>query len=1498
MEDADQVPAVALRKNSAGGGVADKLGNKYELAWAVYHALRCIQDERRSITLEDLDPDLAHGSEFTLVDEHGIVAITQVKRQHSVNDRWTTAALHSRGIFKVAARHVAAGREYHFASMTPCGSLRVLSEWARASSSVQQFMRRQLTKQLSPVFDEVADPAVLGSAEDAWRVLRGMWFELGDEQQLVKTNAMLAETMLEGASESLLPIAVGAVLLDNLRLRLTRRELLEGLARHGISARHATATRTAHEEVQATTKGWRGTVERELLSPPIPRSESADLVKLMNSTRVALVVGAGGGGKSSVLYQAADSFESDGAEILAFRLDRRGAFNSTVELGAQLGLNSSPVASLRLAADGRDAFLIIDQLDAVSLASGRLSERYDVIADLIHEALSVEGVRVVLACRLFDVENDHRIRKLDARADVQRVTVQPLPNEAVIGAVDAMGLDATALTPPQRELLRSPLNLVLLESVASQPGALNFTSRGSLFEAFWERKRQTIHNHRPEVRFNDVLARIANAASDQQALSVAIEILDPDDYISDAQVLASEQVLAIDGDRVSFFHETFFDYTFARQWLSRKESLVEFLCAQEQELFRRAQVRQILELLRERDPDRFRNEVEAVLTAPSIRFHLKETAVMVFANVRTPTDDDLDLTLRVAETDPTLSRRLWQQITRPTWFHVVSDRGFIGDWIDGADPILRERGIEWLSNAGPDNSETVAHLLSKRRDDPEYRQWLQLVTRRADLHLNRPLFDLMLEAIRSGEIDLLDRNLWFSFHGLAEYEPRWAIEVLAACFIDNPSALALGEDQKVTILGLREYSLTQLIQGASKSEPRVFAETVVPCLLAVMKATSVDSHPDAPTSDRHFSFRLPSPTSSDDVDDALYNGSVEALASWAATAPESLEPLLRSLAADEHDAAQALLFRTLIAGSAHFADWAAQLMLEGGPRLHSGYISDSYGLSREVIEAIAPHISDDDHSRLEGQLRDLRNPYERGRSFGYTAFKFLSALDRNRLSPTGLRRLAEYQRKFDMEVPPPATGIISYSVGSPISADATGKMSDSHWLRAMAKHDKDERHKDPSVGGARELSHMLKSCTSEDPLRFAGLAMQLTSATNPAYPSAILWGFGDTSIPPVAQPMVFEAIRHIMSLGLTSCDRWLGWSVRRVRDELPIDLVELVRDRALYALDPEDNRPIFTREGDDRSPRDLIQNGINTARGSLAEELGDLLIHDAQGERSGLVSPHLSALASDPVLSVRACVAHTVAACLRHARHEAYEAFERLIDADDVLLASEHVRSLMVYVGNADPARIDPVINRMLESEDANVRHAGGWMAAFAALQWERPDFMKRALAGGIELRSGAAEVCSARIDRAANSDLVLATLRRLMHDEDDEVRKAVGRLASNLRGHSLRPFSSFLADLIMSPSYVHATPQLLITLQEAPDMVDDLIDLAAHRFLDVFGSDIADIRTGAAGDAHYISDLVVRGLAQSRDKRRISELLDILDRLIELGVYGIADAIEEAERR
>ncbi|TCK59267.1 hypothetical protein EDF27_3790 [Curtobacterium sp. PhB136] len=1479
------------RQVGAGGGTADKLGNRYELALAVHEALRCLQDERRHITLEDLDPELADGSEFTLVDEHGVTTVTQVKRQKSASDRWTVSALQRLGIFDSAARHIEAGRRYVFSSMTPASQLRVLCEWSRQSANVSEFLTRQLTKELTPTFDELAAPRVFGTAVRAWQMLRGMRFEVQDEDRLSATNAIIAATLLEGAEQSVIPIVIGSVLIDSLHVRLGRRELLRALAQHGIEPLNAAASRTAYDEVKSATSRWLMGVERELLTPRIIREEETQLRNSLETSRLTIVVGSAGGGKSSVVEAVVRQCDDEGLEVLAFRLDRLDRLTSTVGLGRDLGLSMSPVVALRMAAGDRPSVLIIDQIDAVSLASGRLSESFDVVAELVEEAHSASNMHVVLACRLFDVENDHRIRKLVEDKDARRIAVDPLSDEVVLKAVGALGLDAASLSPAQVSLLKSPLNLVLLRAVAARSEALEFASRRSLFDAFWNWKQRAARTHHPEVRFEETLSLIASAASDRQTLSIPIETVDYRGYRHDAEVLASEQLIAIDDGHVSFFHETFFDYTFARQWLNRGKKLIDFLTEQEQELFRRAQVRQILELLRDLDQERFHREIRDAATSPRIRFHIKETIVSVFASIQTPTSPDLDLFLDLVVDQPNLAPHLWRQITRPSWFGLLLDRGLITEWIDSDIQTNRDRGATWLAAAGPERGAAVARVLHDRRQAPEFARWLSWVAQRTELHLNRPIFELILDAVRTGTTNPESADFWLPMHDLATQEPLWAIEIVRTALGDHPHALDPCENGEIRFLKTRDYSFSQLIQTSSESEPEAFVVAIIPILLLVMRTTELDGPPEHLRYDHHYGFRWPE-SRSDDIDDVLYESAAKALVSLARTQPGTVRTVLQALADDEHHAAQALLFRTLTSSPEPFVDWAAQLVLEGGNRLQVGYASDSHWLSRELVRSIAPLVSDSTHMALEDLLRDLRDPHEHGHSFGYTAFKFLTALDAQRLSSTGKRRLAEYRRKFKRLEPEPATGITSYSVGSPIDNSAAQHMSDQQWLQAIAKYDNDERDgPEPSVGGAAELAQVLRQRTTADPIRFCQLAKSFGPTTNAAYPSAVLLGLGDANIASGTASAVFETIRHIARLELADNDRWLGWSVRNLLEDTPLDIVEILCQRAV------ETDQLTQLSSDERSLRGLLNHGINTARGSLAESLGDLLVHDLDGSRTAVVTPHLKTLARDPDLGVRTCVAHTIAACLRHDRAAAYAAFSALIETDDIVLATGPVQRLMNYIGNVDPELIDPVIDRMISSTDPDTRHSGGMLGAFAATEWERPRLMQRIFDSAPEVRAGAASLCAARVSRAADSAPLIAALARLAHDPEEQVRKAVAEIAHELRDKPLEPLRELLQGLIASPSYIHATPQLLIVLQNSKDKVDDLVDRAAHAFLDAHRQEVSDIRTGAAADAHYIADLVVRGLAQATDAKRVSSLLDILDRLVELGGYGVDRAIESVDR-
>ncbi len=1482
------------------GGETDKFGNRYEGAWTVQHVLRVLMGTAESITVEDID-ELAEGAEFTF--RHGeVVEVHQLKRQNRNANSWTPKSLNEKGIWANVRLHVEAGRQFHFVSTVPARPLQELTDRVRRSSDVTSFIRDWLTVELKESFDELASAAIFGTQEIAWKVLRGFWVEWPDERNVNDVNAAFAGLLLEGAVGRLAAVGLGDLVEQNLGVLLDAKAIEAKLSEYGLRRVRHPGTPELFEQVASITAGWIAGIERELLQPAIARTEAQEIVdRLAGDSKLLLLSGDAGEGKSAVLRQAVRSLDADSVTILGFRLDRLGPFSSTTELGNKLGLSVSPVAALAAVASERFAVLVIDQVDAVSRASGRMPQSFDVIADVIREATGFPKMRVLLACRKFDVENDHRIRELVKDEHSVRVEVSRLTDDQVAGAVRGMGLNPAMLSAQQVRLLRSPLHLVLLASVADEADALSFRTIDNLFDAFWDRKLIDCVRRREGTRFTEVIDAVANAMSVRQRLSVNVSVLDRDNLSVDAAVLVSEHVLTRDGRQFAFFHEAFFGYVFARAWMRQAQSIVAFLLGGEQELFRRAQVRQILNYLRGPDPERFVAEVEGLLTNSRVRFHIKDVVLAIVRALSDPTSAEWEMVSRMLELRPPFEDRVWQCLRTLPWFGRLDAEGVLEEWLAGDDERYHNYALNVMVGAAKHRPDRIAELLQPYAGRAEkYGDWLSWIVRLANVHESRPLFNLLLDAIRSGEVSSYGHYVWMFTHDLAEHQPTWAVELLTVHLVLRPEARTRDDAGKVVTLLDRDHALIRMVGQAAVGAPQEFCELLIPYMLTVMRLTEreVENHL---LYDAHFCHRTLHNTFHQ-LEDALLFGAADALRSFAGQDPEGALPLLTTLAADQHDAAQWLLYEGLRGQAAeHFAAWAGSLLAEGRTRFLSGYISNGVWTTRQLIQAISPYLPPEVFSRVEETILGLRFPWET-RQPGWYAFNLLSALDENRLSPVGVRRLGELRRLKRMEQPEEPEPIEMHSVESPIPPEAAQHMTDDDWLRAMARHASDREDFRTFRGGAHELSQVLKAETAKDPGRFARLALHLGSDVNPAYTEALLMGLGEGGGEVLTNPTpVFAAMRHIASLRLASNDRWLGRPLRHyLKADIPDDVISILTDRVLRADDPSEDRTWSTDEmGNRESIGDAIYAaGINTARGSAAVSLGEVLVFDPDGRRTALVVPILAQMAQDPSVAVRSCVAYVVVACLRHARTAAVEALGFLLQGDDRLLATQSVGQLLIYVGNGEPAVILPIVERMLASEVEDVREAGGRLAAFASMEWGHEQLLSSATTStDVATRKGAATMCAHRLPRATNAAVGERALMQFVNDDDEKVRAAAAKLAGALRGERLRPFREILTTLISSAAYSHALPQLLITLEHAPDHVGDLVIACARRFVDVHGADISDMATSAAGNAREVGQLVFRGYAQATSASGRSRALDLIDQLLALNAYGMADLVDSAER-
>jgi hypothetical protein len=1478
--------------NPRPGGEADKFGNRYEGAWTVARLLEVIGGQVNWVRVEPVG-DLGRGIEFVLERADGTVEVHQVKRQSADANEWNFGMLSRLGIWDAARTHSAADREYHFVSMVPFRRLQDLTERARNSNDIDSFIFPALPRKLEELFNQTV--LVYGDQRTAFSVLRSFRVRLIDESEIQNSNAVIAEVLLEGGTGSLIRAALGELVDSTFDMRLDSARLLTGLRSYGIHRRLTGSREGLAERVRSHSAAWAARVEQQLIKPSIHRDVSRDLINIPSAReRVHFLVGTAGGGKTAVLQQAVTGLVDAGVPTLAIRLDRYGTLSSTADLGRHLDLDVSPVAALAASANGDPAVLVVDQLDAVSLVSGRLTENFDVVVDLVNEAAAIPGLHVILACRQFDVENDHRIRSLRDRLEAPVVAVTPLTDQQVQGAVTALGLPAQALTQPQREILRLPLHLSLLATVANDAGSLHFKSSQRLFDAYWEHKRRAALNRRDGVRFGEVVGLLATAISERQELAVPVRLLDENDLAEDASTLVSEQILVRDGSKIAFFHEAVFDYAFARQWIGRGQTLVDFLTESEQELFRRGQVRQIMAHLRAEDSRRFLNEVSALLGSADIRYHIKDAALAVLANLDDPSSDEASMLMELAGKAPQTFPRILSRLQPQAWFERLERDGYLHDWISGQG-ALQQHALYLMSGIAMSSPDRVSEILTQHAAIPSYATCLRTVARMADLGASRSLFDLVVDGVKHGYFNGHEQTLWLTLHGLPKRQPDWAVEVLAAFLVERPEAMTVGPSCQVVDLKIRDHHAVRFAKEASSTAPRAFCETMVPILLRVMALTAHEGS-DRPVHDHHFSHRLAGPSPDTDLGAAIFKGVAKSLQVLAAK-PSEVLPVLEQLASDPHESAQWLLYKAIAANGQAHAAWAATLLLEGRHRLECGYTTNPVWQTRLVLTAISTFLSEDLFIQVEDEIRDFTFSWER-RPHGFYAFTLLSGLDPDRLSPSGRLRLGELRRLFAMDEPLKPEGITGGSIGSPIPRHAAIQMNDENWLRAMTTHSGDREALTRLVGGASELAQVLQEVTKEDPRRFAALALRLTPDFNPVYAAAILRGLGEAG-ELRDEETVFRTILHVASFRHSEIDRFLGSALQPYLRVAPISVVELIVERLTI---PAEARSGQTDEQDnDRNALDafdLEMYGINTAKGSLAETMANLLSYDLDGSRTAVVVPALSALAEDPSIPVRTAVARLIGAAMRLAMPAAKEAFWRLLNADDALLKTTSVFRILAFLVQLDAAEISPVIDRMLASDDEEVREAGGKLAVLAATEAGISHHLEHVMEGtDTHARKGAAGSAAHRLPHTDNLSLAARTLEILFFDVSDDVRREAAQVAGALHGWPLGPFEGVLKTLIASPAFKEAAAQLLLTIESAPGRVNSLIVLTATSFVEQLGREASDISMGTAADARDIGQLVIRGLAQTRSAEERAIFLDVLDQLLFLDAYGIQELVNEVER-
>ena len=1406
-----------------------------------------------------------------------------------------------------------------FVSTNSAGQLNELSDRATRSPSWDEFAATFLSdNQSRKNFDLVRSFAPGLPEQDVYERLKRILVEPIGENFLLAAIESRVSALVDGDAATIVDV-LAEMASERVHHELTALDIWNHLESRGFSRRHWNNDPHVLSAVEEANDRYLSLLRSQAISGTLlPRLETQTVQGRLKETSVkngVLVTGEAGIGKSGVMLQVIEELLEAGGPVLAFRADRLEPTQLPDDIGKQIGLPGSPANVLAAVAQGRQCVLVIDQLDALSLASGRNTQLYDCVYGILLQAQAHPNMRILLACRKFDLDNDYRLRQLTEPDGVaEAVIVERLSHETVREVVARFGLDAVSLNLKQLDLLSVPLHLKLLSELLADAEIrrLNFETAQDLYERFWEYKQQVIRQRLGQpVRWTQVIYGLCDYMHERETLS-APEIV-VDDWNNDASAMVSENVLVFENKRYSFFHEGFFDYAFARRFAGGSQSLLDLLVSGEQRLFRRAQVRQILLYLRETEFDRYIAEVTEVLSSSDVRFHIKQVIFALLADLTEPMLAEWDVLSRFAGKDfsDPITRQAWVTVRRPSWFRLVDQLGLVQQWLNDPSEAFVDQTILLLRVIQRELPDRVAELVEPcvGRSERWNKRLLHLAVW-GDWSRGRRFLELMLRLIDEGLLDdaqgpvAVNSDFWSLSYRLQYTHQSWGCEV-AGHFFNRRRQLSLHSCQPNPFDDLSgtisdSQSAEGILSKLAKGAPDSFVREVLPFIEEVLN-DCVSKEAGELLRDPIWSHRIFQ--SWYGIEHALLNSMVIALSELAIQHPDEYRSVIDHLLDLPFETIQYLVIRSLASNGTQFADEGIKQLCKSPEHLRIGYSSNPHWASRQLIEAVTPHCSDEKLKELEILLLGYYTDWERtasgGHQYGYAQLTLLSGIVSDRRSEEVSARLEELRQKFGGQDPAPPMLMKAQRVQSPIPPDLVEKMTDEEWLSAVSQHDADERELTGDgrfIGGADELSHDLEERVKQDPERFGELVLKFPDDTNPLYFGAVLRGINGTGLDIETVVRVCERCHGIegKSVGRYICDPIAS----SAKSELPPEALNLVTWYATEDPDPEEELwRIQASPGQEYYYRgDPSENGINTNRGRAAHAMASLI--EADGGRITHFRPALERMVQDPSIAVRSCVAQALIAVLRHDRDLAVELFQQLCDTEEALLQTRFIERFLFFALQTHFQELSNILERMVTSSVPDVASVGGRQACLAALDLEEAaDLAELCLSGSEAQKIGAAQVMAANVMTATCRSYCEEALARLFNDPSDAVRAEAADCFRRFQGSQLEGYDDLIARFVASDAFASNTFPLLVALERTTAKLPEITLSACKRFIDIAGLAAGDIQTSEAGDANTVIKLTLRTYQQGSDEALRARCLDLIDKLMQNGAYGIHDALEEFER-
>lgn len=377
-----------------------------------------------------------------------------------------------------------------------------------------------------------------------------------------------------------------------------------------------------------------------LPSSQIERTETNKLFEWVaspvkeNEPPIAVLIGKAGYGKSVILRQLTQKLQDENIPTLAIKADRNFA-TTTDDLDKRLILKYGIAASIReLALEYDRVVILFDQIDALSQTQSLKNDYAITFSRLVNLIKKQKNIRIVTSVREYDLATETEFMDL---IQANKFQVELLTESDVKSVLAKLKIQSPL---PKRllELLRTPNHLDIFCQIHHPKRNYDtITTLQDLHNKLWNAK--ILKSRRASLsNVKELLYRIAKEIYDR-GLSIPLSVFQ-DDYSQELEYLSSEGLITQNDEKIQFFHQTFYEYVYAKRFAEQKENLLEYIQENHYGFEVRASIKMILSFLRDSNPKYHIQCLEHIIASEAVAFHIKFLVITLVGYLDDPTSKE------------------------------------------------------------------------------------------------------------------------------------------------------------------------------------------------------------------------------------------------------------------------------------------------------------------------------------------------------------------------------------------------------------------------------------------------------------------------------------------------------------------------------------------------------------------------------------------------------------------------------------------------------------------------------------------------------------------------------------------------------------------------------------------------------------------------------------------------------------------------------------------